>query len=137
MAQAEVGNEDNRATTVPKLESNKQEKSKDSNNHSNNDGKSDPNTKNESLFVKLVRSIKIADLEAEIKEDGGPTSILGKFKDYENDLIAMTQDGTKKDDIVSFIMNPQRIGLTDKDDATLFVTRLLKAHPKQAQSNGM
>ena len=117
-------------------------------NDSNNDGKNvsskkpspesnDPNTKNESPFVKLVRGIKIADLEKEIKEEDGTTSILSRFKDYEQDLIDMTQDETKKDDIVSFVMNPKRIGLTDKDDATLFVTRLLKAHPKQSQSNGL
>ena len=135
------------AETTSKSESKKQEKSKDSNNNSNNDGKNDssekpssesndPNTKNESPFVKLIRGIKIADLEKEIKEEDGTTSILSRFKDYEQDLIDMTQDETKQDDIVSFVMNPKRIGLT-KDDATLFVTRLLKAHPKQSRSNGL
>ena len=95
----------------------------------------DANRKNESAFVKLVRSVKIADLEKEIKEDGGTTSILGKFKHYEQDLIDMTQDGTKKEDIVKFVVGC--IGLTDKDDATSFATRLLKAHPKQSKSNGI
>ena len=71
-----------------------------------------------------------------MKEDGETTSILSKFKEYEQDLIDMTQDGTKKEDIMSFVMNPKRVGLTDRGDASLFVTRLLKANPNQ-QANGM
>ena len=114
-------------------------------NHSNNDGESDPskkaspessdlNARKESPFVKLVRSIKIADLEKEIKEEDGTTSILGKFKDYEQDLIDMTQDGTKKENIVKFVVGC--IGINEAK-AILFATRLLKAHSKQSQSNGM
>ena len=93
---------------------------------------SDPNTETDS-FVKLVRGIKIAHLETEIKEDGETTSILGKFKDYEKDLIDMTQDGSPKEQIVEFVVG--FIGI-NKATAILFATRLLKAYPKP-QSNGM
>ena len=138
----------NNPQTTSKSEPSKQEKRKHGNNNGNNDGKADSskkpspepndqNTNDESPFVKLVRRIKIADLEKEVKEDDDTTSILGKFKDYEQDLIDMTQDGTKKDDIVSFVMDSKRVGLTNRNDATLFATRLLKAHPKQSQSNGL
>ena len=122
------GSNDN-VTTTSKLESNNQENSKDSNNNSN-----DPNTKNESPFVKLLRGVKIAGLEKEIKEDGEMTSILGKFKDIEGDLIDMTQDDSKKQDIVTTVVDCTGIS---RGKANVFVTRLLKAYPKQSQSNGM
>ena len=98
-----------------------------------------PNTENESPFVKLVRDIKIEDLEKEIKEeDGWTTSILSRFKDYQQDLINMAKDATiTSAKIISFVMNPKRVGLTDEDDATLFVARLREANPIQSQSNGM
>ena len=90
--------------------------------------------KNESPFVKLVRGVKIAGLEKEMKEDGAITSILGKFKDIEQDLIDMTQDDSKKEDIVATVVDC--IGISG-GKANVFVTRLLKAYSKQSQSNGM
>ena len=88
---------------------------------------------NESPFVKLVRGIKIEDLEKETKEEDGTTSLLSRFKEYQKDLTNMAKDATiTSARIVSFVMNPKRVGLTDEDDATLFVIRLREAHPVPA-----
>ena len=88
---------------------------------------------NTDKFVELVRGIKIADLDKEIKEDGEATSILDKFKDYKKDLIGMAEKGTSEDNIITFVVDC--IGIS-KGKAILFATRLQEAYPKQ-QSNGM
>ena len=92
----------------------------------------------ESSFVKLVKSIKIKDLEKEIKEDNGTTtSMLEKIKKYERYLVNMAKDGTKTENIISFVMDPRYIGLTDKIGTQLFVTRLLTVYSIQSQSHSM
>ena len=105
----------------------KEEKNKDSNNE---------NKDKDSKFVELVRGLKIADLEKEIKEDGETTSILVKFTDIEDILIEMTKDKTKsktktKEDIVTSVVD--FTGISERK-AKIFATRLLKEHPKPLNS---